>query len=188
MDGVSYEIHYFKINGAPTGALESITASLQNLDYVDYVDINRGNQTLGFHLLIKSWDPEFKNYIKMIEKEAMNRSADIKYLMQKSYPILPEEEEEFIERFVDIRDPKKIRLKNKNMLKRRVLGLVSYYTARQDNYPDLVIKDLVKVPMSKYQYNDYQLVREVERKSEKYSAKHKKNVLKSKSDEEFTFA
>ena len=175
------EIHYFKINGAPTGALESITASLQNLDYVDYVDINRGNQTLGFHLLIKSWDPEFKNYIKMIEKEAMNRSADIKYLMQKSYPILPEEEEEFIERFVDIRDPKKIRLKNKNMLKRRVLGLVSYYTARQDNYPDLVIKDLVKVPMSKYQYNDYQLVREVERKSEKYSAKHKKNVLKSKS-------
>ena len=174
-------IHYFRINGAPTGALESIATSLQNLDFVDYVDINRGNQTLGFHLLINSWDPEFKKYIEMIEKEAINRLADIKYLMQKSYPILPEEEEEFINRFVDMKDPKKIRLKNKNMLRRRVLGLVSYYTARQDNYPDLVIRDIIRVPMSKYQFDDYQLVREVERKSERYSAKHKKNVLKSKS-------
>ena len=174
------DIHYFRIMGAPTGSIESIVSSLENLDFVDYIDINRSNQTLGFHLLIKSWDPEFKKYIEMIQKEAINRMADIKYLMQKSFPILPQEEEEFIERFVDIRDPKNIRLKNKNMLRRRVLGLVSYYTARQDNYPDLVIRDVIRVPMSKYQFDDYLLVREVEKKSEKYSAKQKKSVLKSK--------
>ena len=175
------EIHYFRINGAPTGSLQSLANGIEKLDFVDYVDINRSNQTLGVHLLVKSWDQDFKKYIEIIEKEASNRASNIKYLMQKDYPILPEEEEEFIDIFVNQRDPKNIQLQNKTMLKRRILGLVSYYTGGTDNYPDLVIRDTIRVPMSKYQFKDYQLVREVERKSERYSAKHKKNSLKSKS-------
>ena len=79
------DIHYFRIMIAPTGSIESIVSSLENLDFVDYIDINRSNQTLGFHLLIKSWDPEFKKYIEMIQKEAINRMADIKYLCKNHF-------------------------------------------------------------------------------------------------------
>ena len=50
------------------------------------------------------------------------------------------------------------------------MGLISYYQVSQEDYPDKIDKGILRVPMSDYQREYYQILREKEKKSESGSS------------------
>ncbi len=87
------------------------------------------------------------------------------YYKGQKYTLFPENEVEFEEYFVDY-DTQKIR--NPELFKKRILGLVSYYYgAKGDVYPDLIVHPPTEIEFSDYQFKKYAEVRtsELERES-----------------------
>ncbi len=168
------EISYFRINsvGAEYGEqwdFSQIIDDLNKSDFVDYVEFNKANKSVEVHFTIKHYDERYKNATDMFIQKCSSHNIDIKYLEKINVPLFPtdNEGEDFYEYFVE-ESSEGIRLKNADIFKRRILGLVSYYTA-QENIPDKIIKDYYKVKMSDYQYKIYEILREKERKTEKGS-------------------
>ena len=83
---------------------------------------------------------------------------------------LPDKFDEFVNRYVD---ESTRQLKNENALKRRILGLSSYFRSAQESLLPKFNKELgvdyhiIKVPMSDIQFRVYENAREEERKMEK---------------------
>lgn len=91
------------------------------------------------------------------------------YMMYQGtkYTLFPEKEEEFEEYFVDY-DTNKI--KNPELFKKRIAGLVSYYYgAKGDVYPQLVIHPINEIPFSDYQFQVYKKIRLEELQKEQKS-------------------
>jgi hypothetical protein len=88
----------------------------------------------------------------------------------KNRKALPDGLDEFMSRYVNDSDKN---LKNTDALKRRILGLSSYFRSAQENllpkYDKLLGVDyhIVRVPMSDYQFKVYESARIEERKMEK---------------------
>ena len=87
---------------------------------------------------------------------------------------LPDNFDEFIARYVNETDRK---LKNSDALKRRILGLSSYFRSAQESLLPRYNKQLgvdyhiVRIPMSDYQFKIYEAARKEERKLEKKKTK-----------------
>ena len=92
------------------------------------------------------------------------------------YKALPDGLEEFKNYFID----KTGKMNNINMFKRRILGLTSYFRSAQESLMPRYVKSnpkdfqVVKIPMSDFQFSVYEEARIQERKLEKQSAKKKK--------------
>ena len=88
----------------------------------------------------------------------------------KNRKALPDSLDEFMTRFVNDADKS---LKNTDALKRRIIGLSSYFRSAQENLLPKYNKQLgvdyhiVRVPMSDYQFKIYESARIEERKTEK---------------------
>jgi Helicase conserved C-terminal domain len=72
-------------------------------------------------------------------------------------------------------------MKNRDLFQRRIMGLVSYYWVKDNSYPAMIDKGMVRVPMSEYQFHLYQIVRAEEKAREKSAMKKKRAGLQSKS-------
>ena len=73
---------------------------------------------------------------------------------------LPNDEDEFMRLFYD-EDTENV--KNINLFKSRIMGLVSHYrTFKKDLMPEVTIEDVIDVPMSDYQFLQYSTVRKDE--------------------------
>lgn len=74
----------------------------------------------------------------------------------------------FYNNFIDMSDPTKIRIKNKNMFKRRIQGLVSYFRGEQPEENILPNKKeyVEYVEMSHHQFELYESARKIERELE----------------------
>jgi hypothetical protein len=87
---------------------------------------------------------------------------------------LPDNFDEFVARYVNDTDRK---LKNSDSLKRRILGLSSYFRSAQESLLPRFNKQLgvdyhiVRIPMSDYQFKIYEAARKEERKLEKKKPK-----------------
>lgn len=87
---------------------------------------------------------------------------------------LPDNFDEFIARYVNETDRK---LKNSDALKRRILGLSSYFRSAQESLLPRYNKQLgvdyhiIRIPMSDFQFKIYEAARREERKLEKKSTK-----------------
>jgi hypothetical protein len=94
------------------------------------------------------------------------------------YKALPDNFEEFKNLFIKERKRNDIQITNDNMLKRRLLGLTSYFRSAQESLLPKYDKNedfnVVKVPMSDYQFGIYEIARQAERKQE--SSKNKKKA------------
>ncbi len=169
------EISYFKINSVGVEYGErwefgsNVINDLMKVDYVDYLEFNKVNKSLEVHFTIKSYDERYKRACDELVQKASLMNIDIKYLEKVNVSLFPtsNEGEDFYEYFVD-ESSEGVRLKNADIFKRRILGLVSYYTAQED-IPDKIMKEYYKVKMSDYQYKIYEILREKERKTEKGS-------------------
>ena len=93
----------------------------------------------------------------------------------KVYKALPDNLEDFVAEFINEETGN---VKNIDKFKRRIIGLPSYFrSAQEELLPDYdKIKDfnVIKIPMSDYQFRVYESARQEERLSEKPSSKKKK--------------
>jgi hypothetical protein len=83
----------------------------------------------------------------------------------EAIPLLPIDRETFEEKFIDFAN---IDLKNDTVLKKRITGLISYYSGSNKNLmPQVKMDVIVKVPFSKFQKLKYSEVRTIELNSKK---------------------
>ena len=90
------------------------------------------------------------------------------------YKLLPDKLDEFSAWFIE---QGSLTLKNKNVLKRRIIGLTSYYRSSQEKllakYEKSEDFHIIKIPMSDAQFVIYESARVQERKQEKNNSKNK---------------
>ena len=109
--------------------------------------------------------PTFQDIIKGFKDELTAKKIRVKGEFSLSTEaLLPPFSEQFQTTFIDA---EKGEIKNKNVLAKRLTGLVSYYKGSKEELMPLVTKDeVVRVPMSIYQSREYSRLRGVEVKKE----------------------
>jgi len=113
------------------------------------------------------------DFKKSLEKYFEKNKQKISNFTKTQNLALPKDMKNFDSLFINARD---LTVKNSNQLKRRMMGLISYYKgARADLYPTINKVDIVKVPMSNYQFEKYEEIRQIERDKERKKNRFKKN-------------
>ena len=173
--------------GARWEKMEDLKRELLDIPYVDYADVNKVNQSFEFHLTVKSYDERYAQTLEEIVALCGARNVDARFIQKDNFSLFPidNEGETFYEYFVEVVGDT-MKMKNEDLFKRRILGLVSYYKASEESIPTRVDREFYKVKMSDYQYQIYEILREKERKTEKGSnsagkGKRKKKVQSTKS-------
>lgn len=155
----------------PTWALTAYEKMIQEMEEIDYIEINKQNKLMTIHLRdVMSYSDGFNELIDKIIDQSAKAGVMINFEKTNKISLFPEDLEEFQRFFVDIRDPRNERLINRDVFKRRILGLVSYYRgAKPIYYPRVNEVEFVNVPMSHYQFQQYVEARLVEMDSERSS-------------------
>ena len=122
-------------------------------------------------------------FISIITKRLEDADIGVlKVTADAPYKALPDTLDEFRAMFID---PKDNSLRNSNLLKKRILGLTSYFrSAQEELMPTFNIEnDLIieLIPMSDYQFGLYETARSEERKLELRNARKKKSGNKDES-------
>ena len=168
-------------NYAKIANIEMIKQKLLGVDNVEFVDIQQKN--IMIYPKIKNYEDNYDLFINDILKKAQENGVTLQYLETKNYTLFPETEDEFRNYFIE-ETPDGEMLKNHDLLRRRMLGLISYYRGGKPiYYPTLKETEIFEIPMSDYQYRMYDQIREVEREREKGSSMKKalKGMTNSKS-------
>jgi len=155
--------------------LRELEKELEAKDYIDYVEINKANKTIEVHLRLKPWHQGYQDAIKDIVYMAKKMEINIEYYTYKQYTLFPdggdgEGEKEFDKYFINMNNSlsnKDVGIKNAELLRRRMLGLISYYQPIQKGFPEVKLDEYVEVNMSSYQFKEYERVRQEERSSRK---------------------
>jgi len=95
---------------------------------------------------------------------------------KEKFTALPEKKKDFESKFID---KNTLKLKNNILLKRRILGLTSYFrSASESLLPEFDEIQNISIPMSDYQLGEYEKVRVRERKDDKQKATRKAKANK----------
>ena len=179
------EVVYYRIINVPKNFgiqdYKELEKKLLENENIDLVKINKVNKSIEFIFNVKSYQEKFNDVIEYINNIG-NEKLEIRYLDLKKYSLYPVEEQGDVFRKYFIEENKEeFTLKNEEILKRRMLGLISYYDAKKGNYPDVIEKDIHNIQMSSYQFQIYEILRAKERSSErgKSDKKSKKKKVKS---------
>ena len=179
------EVLYYRITNVPPSFsskdYHQLEEKLLSNKYIDLAKINRINRSIEFILNKKSYDQEYNEIIDFIN-ETTNEKLECRYLDLKKHSLYPTEDHGEIFRNYFIEEKKdEFTLKNEEIFKRRMIGLISYYESINGNYPDVIYKDLYRIPMSNYQFQIYEILRAKERSSERGGKSDKKSKKKVKS-------
>ena len=166
----------------------SLEEELSANNLIDYFEINKINKSIEFHIKVRHYTEEYKSTLEFIETTCKNHNIIVKVLELKKIPLFPidNDGETFRNYFVNEDIEKGDKLKNNEVFKRRILGLVSYYKSSEANYPKVEHKNYYRVPMSNYQFQIYELLRSKERISERGSSE-KRTKAKGKKQIKSTF-
>lgn len=117
---------------------------------------------------------ENKEWLEMIKDKLKKHHYNVVgKIQEQKYKALPDEREEFNKFFIDSETNS---VKNHILFKKRISGLVSYYSgASQDLYPSINQVHLENIPLSDYQFQKYEECRKIERELEKPTKYKKKN-------------
>ncbi len=182
------QITYFRIIKVPgmygeEWKLGELEQELMSNSYIDYLEINKVNKSIEFHLKVNNYSDIYRDVINFIESVCSNKGVIVKLLEVKNIPLFPVEDDGEIFRNYFVKEDleKGDRMKNENVFKRRILGLISYYKSNNENYPSVTKKDYYRINMSNYQAQIYEILRAKERLSERGSSKKgkKKGGIKS---------
>jgi hypothetical protein len=117
-------------------------------------------------------DSQFIESVSKFIKERLKYK--IEYVKNEETTTFPDNEKEFMKMFYD---PEKNDILDKDLFKRRVLGMVSYVaSAKQELIPEIREHKVIEVPMSDYMFNKYSLVRKSEIEKDKKKKDKKKKV------------
>ena len=121
---------------------------------------NNGNGNGNGNMNINNDIEEIKDILEKNGMKVMNVNENLK-------KALPDTLDEFIETFIDVNTGEMI---NTDKFKRRILGLTSYFRSAQEElmpkYDAKFDKHIIEIPMSDYQFNQYEIYRHEERKME----------------------
>ena len=179
--------------------LSKIFQNINILDYIDYkpatkmltitrnpfgyYNIKDKGKYLGVNNIKNKYDivsdKDFESIIAITlaknEIDVISRSISI-----QTFKALPDNLENFQKQFINIANST---LTNENLFKKRILGLTSYLNDKEHlmpKYKELEDFTVIKIPMSDYQFGEYEKARIQERKLEQNS---KKNKGKQQKDE-----
>jgi SNF2 family DNA or RNA helicase len=165
-------------NKRSTNRLEKV---MSEIDGIDYVDLRLGNKTVEVHIQAKTWMSVYNEKIdEILETVEEKLGIELKKLTIRNLKLFPDtvdggEFRDFYRYFVDEDNEGMMRLKNRDLFQRRIVGLISHYYVHDDTYPEVIHKGLIEVPMSDHQFEQYMVVREEER-SREFSAAKKRRV------------
>lgn len=175
------EISVFKIKDGNMSHAPRLEETILSIPGVDYAELRLGNRTIETHVQAKSYNTTtYRNILQQVITTVRDKLAiDISPLMIRNYSLFPDRIEsgdftEFLDYFINEDDDGFYHLKNRNLFQRRILGLISYYWIRDKTYPSVTDHGMIRIPMSDYQYNLYDIVRIQERAREKAAAKKKR--------------
>tara|TARA_B110001469_G_scaffold126736_1_gene145222 strand:+ start:3606 stop:6857 length:3252 start_codon:yes stop_codon:yes gene_type:complete len=118
-------------------------------------------------------DSQFIEQVSTYIKERLNYK--IIYVNSEVTTTFPDDNKEFMNMFYDV---DKNDIKDKELFKRRTIGMVSYVaSADQDLVPEIRIKEILEIPMSDYMFNKYAAVRKSEIEKDSNSKEKKKPGL-----------
>ena len=157
---------------------------VKNKGMVDYLDFNDSTKTLtitrnpfGFYNRItREYEGVEKGdriitdeaYIGRVKAILTDNNIEVKGENKNYYKALPDTLDEFSNLFIE---PETKHIKNKDLFKRRIIGLTSYFKSEQEKLlPRYEPSDnfkVVQIPMSDYQFQLYESARMIERKQEK---------------------
>lgn len=173
--------------------LIKIFSTFDILDYIDYKSTSKiltvTRNPFGFINIKKDDIYKGVSNTKIKKKGDINDNDFIKILISilnkneidvvsnsiqvNTYKALPDTLESFQNYFIEQNG----KLKNENLLKRRIIGLTSYFRSAQEKLMPAFNKDsdfkVIKIPMSDYQFGVYEQARIQERKQAKAGAKRK---------------
>ena len=171
----------------------------KNLDYLDYNSSSKiltiTKTPFDFYDIINKKSEQYEGVSNLqqmkIKKEVSDsdfeenikrilHTNDITYSLKDNnivnYKCLPDRLEEFIYLFLDETFTEKT-IKNSEMLKKRIMGLTSYFKSAQEELLPRFDKQedftILNIPMSDYQFTLYEKERQKERKQEKFKKQHK---------------
>lgn len=179
-------------------ALQKILSREKTLDYIDYSPSSKiltiTRNPFGFKTKRDSagkyegvskddepakpmTDDDFENnddaFVRRIVSLLKDKQigANIKTIKMKQFKALPDDFEYFMRQYID-ETTNPAQLKNTDLLKRRIVGLSSYFKSAQESllpkYTETLGKDyhIVRIPMSDFQFDIYEKARKEERKTE----------------------
>lgn len=184
------EITYFSITKVSytygnTWDLRDIEKKLMENTLIDFLEINKVNKSIQFHIKVKSYTDAYTEVVQFIQDTCDSYGVSVRYLELKKVTLFPLEDygNTFNNYFVKEDNKDGDRLKNEEVFKRRIMGLVSYYQISDKTYPTIKANNIYRVEMSKYQLQIYEILRSKERLSERGSSKKaktgKKQAVKS---------
>ncbi len=170
------EVTYFRINQVDLkyGDRWDFTVVEHELGmhpHVDYIDFNKINKSIEFHLKVKTYNPEFQQVLQDINSICRSNGINVSFLEVKKFPLFPIDDDGDVFRnyFVQENGEKGDSMKNIEIFKRRILGLTSFYSLKDDRLPEIKHKYEERIPMSFYQFQIYEILRTKERLSERKS-------------------
>ena len=179
-------------------ALQKILSREKTLDYIDYSPSSKiltiTRNPFGFKTKRDSagkyegvskddepakpmTDDDFENnddaFVKRIVSLLREKQigANVKTIKMKQLKALPDDFDYFMRQYID-ETTNPAQLKNTDLLKRRIVGLSSYFKSAQESllpkYTETLGKDyhIVRIPMSDFQFDIYEKARKEERKTE----------------------
>jgi superfamily II DNA or RNA helicase len=186
------EINYYRIIKVPVGfgikEYDNLEKELKMNKYIDYVKINKLNKSIEFLFNIKSYNENYKILLDEIDM-LLNQKLEARFLELKKVSLFPidNDGEDYKKYFVEENQKEGDNLKNQEIFKRRILGLVSHYSSNKGNYPKVIYKDTYRVEMSEYQFLIYEILRAKERLSEKGKEQESKKKANKKKKVKSTF-
>ena len=169
--------------------LDHFTKYLNQLEYVHYCEANLKKRYFDIYFTYPTWSPNFQKAIDEvidIGYKDFNLEAIYNQKESMSYTLFPERENDFDELFIANITNNRERLRRKDILKRRLTGLISYFKGGdRSKYPEEIYKPIVYIPMSEYQFVEYSNMRYIEKKAEKGGTTGKTN-LKGKKKKQVT--
>ena len=167
------EVTYFRINDLTNDSdIKTFQTKLKELENIDFANVNISNRSIECHITIKNYHEDYDNIVDSIIELANQYNISISFLNLQNFTLFPTENDgdNFYNDFIQVSERFGDKIKNEEIFKRRIMGLVSYYVAQQKDYPETIMHENVRVLMSDYQKNIYDIIREKEKKTEKGSS------------------
>jgi len=182
LKGVMY-VPRFIIGKTDMKKMDSYIKELESLDFVKYCEPNYKLRYFDLFLTYQYWSPNFNKAIEnlIILGNKYGISITYKPRESKKYTLFPEAEDEFNETFIVESGQSREKLRRKEILKRRLVGFISYYKGGdKKKYPKQNETKYVVVEMSNYQFVQYAAIRYFEKKVEKGGKTGTTNLKRSK--------
>lgn len=170
--------------GVDLNDLDNFTKYLNDLEYVNYCEPNLKKRYFDIYFTYETGSPNFQKALDdvlLTGQKEYNLEAMYNQKESMTYTLFPESENEFDTHFVSNIADNRVRLRRKDILRQRMIGLISYFKGGdKSKYPTEIVKPITYIQMSDFQFIEYANIRYIEKKAEKGGASGSKTNLRSK--------